>query len=509
MRDVAEGERKSLSGGSPSLGRRVISGAVLIGGAGAIARLFSLVSAPILTAAVSPAQYGVAALVSTVVSLSSTVALFGIDMSYARYWAGGAAADSAAVERFCWRFLVAGCLLLALVASLVWAQALATRVDASPSLALMVAAGVFSYAFSAMSQTRTRFRGAYRTIATAVIVSAAVSTLLSIMLALRWKADAWALLTGGILGMLSGVLIMGIPSAGSFLASSGLDRQRRQKIVELGLAGTVTAAMYWVIGSSDRWFIGLFRDQHELGIYSFASNIGMSGLVFNSAVIATWFPEATLSYEQNAESAAAPLGREWARLVVLLIIVWLAVASSGGDIIRLLAHPRFHEGARYVPWVAAGVLLYGIASIANTGLWVAKDMKPNAIWWLCGAVTSLILNTALVRSWGAMGAALTSCASFGLIALGVSWSAHRKFPLLVPRWRVFFLGLLALIAGVPMTVSWHGSPAYSLCLKFPVGVLVGALILYRGSPESFWSALNMAQSWLRARRTKRFVRNPK
>ncbi len=468
------------------LGRRVIGGAVLIGGAGGVARLFSLLSAPILTAVVSPDQYGVVALVSTVTSLASTLALFGIDMSYARYWAGGAGNDSAAVERFCWRFALGGSLLLALAASLVWASVLSAHVEALPSLALIVALGIFSYTLSGMSQTRARFRGAYPAIAVALVVSAAISTVVSIVLALRWRADAWALLVGGVLGMLSGVLITGVPGAESFLTSSGLDRRRRGKILELGAAGVVTAAMYWVISSSDRWFIGLFRDQRELGIYSFASNVGMIGLALNSAVIATWFPEVTLSYERDAENAPTALGREWARLVVMLIIVWLAVASSGGDILRLLANPRFHEGSRYVPWMAASVAAYGLASVANTGLWVAKDMRPNAAWWFCGAMTSVVLNALLVRTWGAMGAAVTSCTSFALIAAGVSWSAHRSFALQVPWGSLALLAGIVFVIGFPMTIPWNSSPFLSLCLKFPVGFLIAGIILLRVEGKLSW-----------------------
>jgi O-antigen/teichoic acid export membrane protein len=284
---------------------------------------------------------------------------------------------------------------------------------------------------------------------------------------------------------------MGIPSARVFWLPSGLDARQRRSVLELGLAGMAMAAMYWLTSSADRWFVGVFRDQTELGLYSFGSNIGMLGLVLNNALTAAWFPEVTQAYEQRREFANADvLGREWARLASTLLLVWLAVASSGGDVIRLIANPRFHDSAQYVPWVAAGVFFYGVASLANTGLWVSHDMKPSAYWWVAGAIVSVALNWLLVPQLGATGAAMTVCASYALIAGGILWSAHRTFPLQIPWQRLLGSAALVLVVGLPMTETWHPSALRSLCLKLPIGLAVSGVVLYRSSPD--WSRRAMA-----------------
>jgi O-antigen/teichoic acid export membrane protein len=298
--------------------------------------------------------------------------------------------------------------------------------------------------------------------------------------------------------MAAGVIVLGAPRLQTLRLASPLDRHERRRLLELGISGVTTAIMYWVISSSDRWFIGFFRDQNELGLYSFGTNIGMLGLVLNTALTAAWFPEITQSYERH-EGASSPetLGHEWARLVSSLLLVWLAVAASGGDIIRLLAHPRFHDSARYVPWVAGGVFFYGVATLAVTGLWISQDLKPTAYWWFAGAILSIGLNIVLVPRWGSTGAAVTACLSYAFIASGILWSAHHLFALRI-RWsRLGASAVLVLAVGVFMSLPWHSNAFLSLCLKLPTGAAVSGVVLYASSPDWLRRTVVSAISTLR------------
>jgi O-antigen/teichoic acid export membrane protein len=480
------------------LAHRVLAGVAWITLAGAVGRLFSLFSAPILTALISPSEYGVVALVSTVVSLASTVGLCGVDFSYGRFWAGLQDSEHESIERFCWRFAVASSLVFAASGSILWFTLLAAKIKSSPLLALMVGLGIVLSNATNMANIRARFQGAYWRLAAASIATAGLSALVTIALALCWRPDAWAILTGTWVGMMTGLAVLGTPRLHVLRSALPVDPQQQRKIFEFGFAGMTMAAMYWVTNSSDRWFIGVFRDQTELGLYSFGNNIGMLGLVLNSALTAAWFPEITRSYEGQMEfGAPQTLGREWARLVSTLLLVWLAVASAGGDVIRLLAHPQFHDSTHYVPWIAAGVFFHGVSSLANTGLWVSHKMKRSAYWWLAGASVSIALNMILVPVQGATGAAVTSCASYAFIAGGVLWSAQRSFPLQIPWRRLLASSALVLVASMPMTIPWHPSPLYSLYLKFPVGLVVSAIVLYASSPD--WSKRTAIASvrWLR------------
>lgn len=468
---------------SSSLARRVIGGTGVIALAGVVNKLFSLVSAPILTKVLGPAPYGVSALAATVTSLASTVALMGIDVSYARFFFAGGPGEGAAVERFCWRrSLVAACT-LALLAAAAWIAA-SGRAGLPPALSIMVALGVLLAAVNTMAGTRTRLRGAYGRIAAAIVVAGGAGAALTIALALLWRRDAWSLLVGAAGGVALGTVVAGLPGAGT-LRPSGLPRGVRREVVRLGLAGAVTAPMYWLMNSADRWFLALWRGGGETGVYSFAAGVGLLGGMLNSAVTLTWFPEVSRAYEESSGRGSAPaeIGRLWARLAAALLVAWIAVTAAGGDVLRLVADPRFHGGAAYIPWLAGGVLFYGVASLANTGLVLSKTMAPAAAWWIAGAACNIALNALLVRGFGGLGASIAACASFALVAGGTMASAQRRLRLAVPWGRLAAAAVAALAAGVATAGPWSANPLASLAAKFPVGVAAAAGVTAIVAPD--------------------------
>jgi len=461
---------------TPSLARTVITGAGLLVVAGGIGRLFSLVSSPILTRVLGPSPYGAVALLGTVTSFATTAALLGVDLSYSRYFLAADAVKAQAVERFCWRFAAGTALAVSAAAAAVWS--LGVNGGLPESLAVMVALGTFLPAMNAMATTRQRLLGSYGRIAVSIVVSGGVGVGLSILLALTWRSDAWAILVGTAAGVAVGTVVVGIPSLGLFARGSGLPAALRWEILRLGLVGVVMAPMFWVMNSADRWIIGRWLGQESLGVYAFAVNVGQMGMMLNNAITLTWFPEMLKVYEGSRDESADEIGRMWARLAVGLLVVWLAVTAAGGDLISLLASSRFHGGRGYVPCVAGGIFFYGISGIATTGHAIRMDLRPVAFWWIVAALLNIALNILLVRPLGAVGGAIAGCASFALLAAGAMVSSQKMFRLAVPWNRLAAAGIFAVIAGVGMAPSWSESPLLSLAMKFPVGAL-SAVILFR------------------------------
>ena len=118
--------------------------------------------------------------------------------------------------------------------------------------------------------------------AVAIVVSGLCTALITLALAWLWRQDVWALLIGGFAGATASLLVLGVPGFGTLLTDVSLGSGRRREIVWLGLAGAVTAPMYWLVSSSDRWFLGHFGDESQVGIYSVAYSLASLSLMLNS-----------------------------------------------------------------------------------------------------------------------------------------------------------------------------------------------------------------------------------
>jgi O-antigen/teichoic acid export membrane protein len=480
-----------------TLTRRLISGTTLFTLSNGVVRLLSIVTMPILTGLLSPHAYGVAALAGTVISLVSVFGLAGVDMSYSRAYHSAEPPSGPAVEHYCWRFAIVGALLTAVVGAVAW-WFLSRDSDAlDRSFAILVAAGVILSVLHTMTYTRAFLASRHRPIASTTVVTGLIGAAASIGIAF-WHPDALALLLPLLLGYLIPVLLLGTPSLSGLLKRSRLTWHEGAALIKIGLAGVVTAPVYWLLTASDRWFIQYYHGAEAVGVYSIAYSVATVGMIVNGAVIAVWSPEAAREYEEDRTRAPATLGKLMSRLVAAMAIIWLAVAAAGGDIVRWLANERFHDAARYVPYIAGGVFFYGVLRLASTGLLLAKQFNWTVLWWSAGGLVCMLLNLALVPDYGGVGAAVAQSVSFAVIALGILASSQAKIRLHLDWGRLALTMLIVSVASAFLVPPWHGNAPYSLLMKLPIGIAVALGVAWFAAPD--WCVKGMVYLRRRALR---------
>ncbi|MFO1356332.1 MAG: lipopolysaccharide biosynthesis protein [Gammaproteobacteria bacterium] len=441
-----------------------------------LVKLMSVFSLPILTALLSPKAYGGAALASTLISLVAVVALGGIDMSYARAYPGYAGISQSSVEAFTWRYALGTSALAGVVAALAWWWLLADRLAVGRYLAPLIGVGIVLAIGNTMSSTRARLRGRYRHLAAAIILGGLLSVGVSLSVSWWWRQDELPLVLALLVTYLVPIVVLGSPGIRQLLAPSGLASTQRSDLLKIGLAGVVTAPMYWFLSSADRWFLGYFCDPDTVGIYSVAYNLAALGAMANAAILAVWLPEAAREYEADPDLAQVQLGRLMSRLIAGIALIWLAVTAAGGDLVRLLANERFHEAGDYVGWIAGGVFFYGVMQFGSVGLLLSKRLGLAIVWWLLGGVVCVLLNLALIPRFGGLGAAITQAATFAVVAGGVLGTSQRIYPMRL-EWNGFVrTAVVVVVLGVVMAPSWHPLPVVSLLMKLPVGIAATLLI---------------------------------
>jgi O-antigen/teichoic acid export membrane protein len=465
--------------------RRVVSGTSQLTLSIGAVRLLSIVTMPILTALLDPHAYGVAAMAGTIISLASVLALAGMDTSYLRAYRSTQSPSGARVEHFCWRFTISSALLTGALAALAWYFFSGDSVDPDRRLAILVAMGVVFSVVSTMAQVRALIAGRQRAMALSLFATGVIASAASIGIAI-WRQDAMALLLPMLLGYLIPVLLLGTPSIFGLTKISPLTRNEGVTLIKIGLAGIVTAPMYWLMTSSDRWFLQYYHGAASVGVYSIGYSVALIGMMVNDGVMSVWQPEAAREYEEDRARAPLTLGRLMSRLVAAMAIIWLAATAAGGDIVRWLANERFHAAANYVPFIAGGVFFYGVLRLGNTGLLLAKQMKWTAFWYFVGGLVCALLNLALVPRYGGVGAAVTQCVSFASIAVGIFATAQAKFRVHLDWSRLTATMLVVLTAGVFLAPPWHGTAPISLIMKLPIGIAASAIVAWMMAPD--WCA---------------------
>jgi len=438
---------------------------------------------PLLTRLLSPEAYGAAAMVGTLISLTAVIALSGMDMSYSRAFHAKESPSGEVVEAFVWRYTIGAGALASILAALAWWLIIAQHLELPTYLAGFLGVGIFLSVTNAMSQARARLNNRYRSMSFAIIASAIGTLALSVGIAMWWRQDELPLVVSITAGYLIPVLILGIPRLRRLCTPSGLCPEQRIQVLMIGIAGIITAPMYWVISSLDRWFLGYFEDPASVGIYSIGYSVAIMGVMVNNALTWVWVPETSKAFETDPVDAQIQTSKLVEQMIVALGVVWLAITAAGGDAVRLLADVRFYDAAAVVPYIAGAVFFHGVLHLVSAGTLLKKKLHHTLPWWFAGAAVCVILNLILVPRFGRLGAAFTQTCSFAFVAIGIAYSAQKLFPLKLRKGRVCLVLGAIVIAGVLMQHPWSQIPWVSLVLKFPVGVLAAICVLKVMSPE--------------------------
>src|SRR5205823_14674993 len=187
-------------------------------------------------------------------------------------------------------------------------------IDSDHHLAMLVAIGVVLSVLSTMAQGRALVSSRHRALALAMAATGVMGSAASIGIAF-WRQDVLALLLPMAFGYLISVLLLGIPSMRKLAMPSRLTWDEGIGVVKIGIAGVITAPMYWLLTSSDRWVLQHYHGAGAVGVYSIGYSIASVGMMINAAVMSVWQPEAAREYEEDHVRAQVTLGRLMSRLV--------------------------------------------------------------------------------------------------------------------------------------------------------------------------------------------------
>lgn len=455
-----------------------------------VVRLLAIVTMPILTRFLSPAAYGGAAMVNTIIAFVSVIALSGLDISYARAYHSKLGPSGTDVEVFVWRYAFAAGLLAGLLTAATWWFFIAAAVKMPQYLAFLLGIGIFFLVINAMTLMYARLNNRYRMMSVANVVSALASAAIGIGVAIWVRQDEIPLILSLLATYIIPLLIIGFPAGKIIKTSQTMSVVERLSILKIGIAGIATGSLYWVISSLDRWFLAYYDNIASVGIYSTGYGIAITGMVFNVAITSAWLPEASRLFENNNEKAQIELGHVAEQFIVILALVWLAVTAAGGDVVRLLTAPMFHDGAAVVPYIAGAVFFHGVLHIANAGMILKNKLHQTLWWWLGSAILCVALNMLFIPIMGRLGAALTQTCSFAFVALGIFYSSQKIFTLKVRATRLYILFPSIIMIGALMNPRWSSTPLLSLAIKLPVGMIIAWLTLsfFRIAPKNIFTS---------------------
>jgi len=394
-----------------------------------VSQVVNLLLTPLYVKYLSPADYGVLAVLFLFSAVAKLVFRMGLDAGFFRIHYEIEQDRERRAFTFsvaCFAALAAaGLFALVVIAS----RALATALlgDAGGARLVTLAAGdIFLGTFAFVPLALLRIQERSRLFAALIAGRNLLNTVLKVALVVRG---------GGIAGVLwsdliaTGALSLALLPILVGNASPSFRAVRLLEALRFGLPKAPHGLMLQLLNLADRRILAGFTDLATVGVYDKGYVLGAGVKFALSAFEPAWQPfvYGQIGKPDAPQGLARIATYAWAGFVSL----GLLVAVFGRELLVALTftNPAFWAGAPVVPVVALAYLLHGAFLLTSIGIGISKDTRYYPMITAAAALTNIVANVALIPRLGMLGAAWATVLAYAVMASFGFVLSRRLYPI--------------------------------------------------------------------------------
>ena len=238
-----------------------------------------------------------------------------------------------------------------------------------------------------------------------------------------------------------------------------------------------------ILELSDRYIIRLLIGIEAVGVYNAGYKIGMIMMIIVSGFNMAWQPY-FLNKKVNERKYIADTS---IILLTLICSFWLFILLWSDTILTFQIFGFSFYGENYwdsiniIPYVALAYIFHACYLIQIPGYYLLE--KTEYIAWIrfCGALFNIALNFLFIYIYGIIGAAVSTCLSYLIMAVLVYLLNKRLFPIQYSINNLFLIfGLLLLV------VNLNYFFVLSETVKFLITILYPTIIIYLGGNKQLF-----------------------
>jgi O-antigen/teichoic acid export membrane protein len=387
---------------------------IIYGVGGVLAKGVSFFLLPIYTRIFTPADYGTIEMLTVISGFLGAILVMGMDsaqsMYFFKYKDEGRQAQARIVSSILqWR-LVWGTAIV-LIATLLGPLLNAAFFSGKLGWSYFAIAFVGALFAQIMSQSAEVMRLLYRpwgyigiTLAQSLLAAALVLTSVLIF-------------EQGILGVFLGMAIATVAVAGfgwfrirEYLSFEGLHTEYWPQLMRFGAPLVPAGLAMYFMNTADRWFVQHYHGEEALGIFAVGAKFSLVMALAVETFRKAWWPIAMdAMHSDDGPQTFQLISRLYMGIGVAAAVILTLVSPW---VVSWLTGREFHDA-----WPIVGVLgwqavFYGFALIASAGLWKAEKTYLNLYLMGGAAAMGVLLNMALVPTYGGIGAALATAITY-------------------------------------------------------------------------------------------------
>jgi O-antigen/teichoic acid export membrane protein len=465
--------------------RQLASESAIYGLPSVVSRAVSLLLIPVYTRVFMPTDYGVMSMIDVTIAFLLPLVVLGLDAaSYRWYYDTEDSVDRKhTISSWLWAqtatSILAG-LLLIFVAP--WFSKIFIRQTGYFTIFMICAV---SLPVRAPISVLMRFFRMQRKPMNSIVFSICqilLTPILTILLVVGLKKGVLGIYLADLvvqsLGMVASVAILR-----DWISPFNFQFLRLKQMLAYSFPLVPSSIASWVVSVSDRYFVSLYRDLSEVGLYQIGISIAS---VINIVVIAfhTAWVVFALSIKDKPEAS-----RVYAAVMEIFLLVACFIALGltlfAPEALRILTTPAYYSAYNVVGILTLGFIFTELYQIFAIGLSIEKKMGPIGIAISIAAGINILMNFILIPHMGRMGAAIATFSTQAVIPVYVYWSAQKVHSIPYRLWVAFFLPLVSyMLMSIGQALSylppadWIYIKLLLLCSFLFTGLIVEPVRMY-------------------------------
>jgi O-antigen/teichoic acid export membrane protein len=216
-----------------------------------------------------------------------------------------------------------------------------------------------------------------------------------------------------------------------------------KEMIKFGFPLVPSAIFFTVMSLTDRYFLNLYTNLGQVGIYTFGYRIGLIiSLVINAFQIAWPSILFTIAREKNAKEKYASI---FTCYFAFLTLIGLILSIFSKDIVNILGTQAYQSSSKIIPFITTSYIFMGIYYMTSIGIQIKKKTIFEPIVMLVPMILNIIMNNIFIPKFGIIGAATVHTISFVLLG-GLAYLLSNHFYKINYQFKkIILIGISALI----------------------------------------------------------------
>ena len=224
--------------------------------------------------------------------------------------------------------------------------------------------------------------------------------------------------------------------------------------------------MWMITSASDRFIVTAFSGAAEIGLYAAAYKLPTQVSLAGGVFIEAW--QLSSVNDTSVEERGKFFSSVYKSYLAIMFMGTSLLILLSKVFTVLLLDESYYESWIYVPVLAVAMVFSALSAFMGSVYFLEKRSMRSMVTATVGALTNIVLNFALIPTYGALGAAVATAVSYIAVYVIRAWDTGKylKFDLctlrVVTNTVLLAVQTVIMIAEVPYWIAWQ--VGISLCV---------------------------------------------